>query len=605
MRLIEARTLSLREFYGDSIPQYAILSHAWGDEEVTFKDWEDLGRASKKAGYAKIKGACAKALEYGLEWVWVDTNCIDKTSSTELTEAINSMFDWYARSKLCFAFLVDVPSNDGPLDNISHSRWWTRGWTLQELVAPSRLIFYAADWTLLGDRDGELVGMVSETTGIDHHYFGGPDRAKSACIALKMSWLAKRTTTRIEDMAYCMLGLFDISMPLLYGEGSKAFTRLQHEILRASNDHTIFCWTWTVSVPSDWVSLLAPSPSQFKSSEIFRPNRAPNEVSIYSMTNAGLSIRLPIIYSWYDTYFIVLEVSPRHQSEQKVCIQVAGQKRGSVLHVSRCAFAREPMHVWQRWIDKLEVQPLIVKNKLDYLDRMLLSRRSPNNDQFGCVLAFVSKAIWKQLGRGQITVDDICPASAFSNPATGSFSLEFTNQGDGVGVGAVLVRAKWLALPDPGYAAKRFYIFAAIRISRTRICRFCQLFTSWKDIKASSKECKEILEHLKRQVPKEGSQTTHYHAGIGLSITMDSIINTPKYDRDISFLLIHSGCVVVAKEEHMEEGSMSSDANDRNDSRDDHESRVIRAIGAFASRMRNTFSRPREGVFRAPGFGLE
>jgi len=264
MRLINTRTFALSEFFGDKIPKYAILSHTWGDDEVTLQDWNDLKKASRKEGFAKIEGACAKAREHGFQWVWVDTNCIDKTSSAELTEAINSMFTWYAQSEICYAYLSDVPSASDKVDDetianqLRKSRWFTRGWTLQELLAPLELNFYARDWSKLGSKTGAMATAISALTGIEGEFLSGAESVvQSASVALKMSWLAKRTTTRVEDMAYCMLGLFDINMPLLYGEGLKAFTRLQTEIIKVSNDHTIFCWTWTPDVPDGWTSLLA------------------------------------------------------------------------------------------------------------------------------------------------------------------------------------------------------------------------------------------------------------------------------------------------------------------------------------------------------------
>lgn len=137
------------------------------------------------------------------------------------------------------------------------SKWFTRGWTLQELLAPTQLTFYASGWSKIASR-GTLASTISAATNISSKYLQGDERALSqASAAQKMAWLSSRSTTRIEDIAYCVLGIFDINMPLLYGEGSKAFIRLQEEIIKASNDHTIFCWTWISSVPKDWVSHLS------------------------------------------------------------------------------------------------------------------------------------------------------------------------------------------------------------------------------------------------------------------------------------------------------------------------------------------------------------
>ena len=132
MRLINTRTLKLQEFYGD-IPKYAILSHAWEDGEVSFHEWGDISKASQKRGYTKITGACRQALEDELDYLWCDTNCIDKNSSAELTEAINSMFAWYRDAEVCYAYLSDVPAldrNDRDIfEKFRKSRWFTRGWT--------------------------------------------------------------------------------------------------------------------------------------------------------------------------------------------------------------------------------------------------------------------------------------------------------------------------------------------------------------------------------------------------------------------------------------------------------------------------------------------
>lgn len=144
-------------------------------------------------------------------------------------------------------------------EHFCQSKWFTRGWTLQELLAPPQLIFYARDWSEIASAPA-LASIISSTTKIDSIYLQGSESSplSKASAAQKMAWLSHRVTTRVEDMAYCMLGIFDINMPLLYGEGAKAFIRLQEEIIRVSNDHTIFCWTWVPSVPKDWVSRLFP-----------------------------------------------------------------------------------------------------------------------------------------------------------------------------------------------------------------------------------------------------------------------------------------------------------------------------------------------------------
>jgi hypothetical protein len=227
---------------GDSIPEYAILSYTWGSdtEEVTFENLKD-GTGKDKAGYAKIRFCAEQAGCDGLRYFWVDTCCIDKSSSAELSEAINSMFKWYQQSSVCYVYLADVKAED--LTTFEEIRWFKRGWTLQELIAPAKLWFFDSEWTRLGGRD-EFTDIISKTTSIpssllsmEGHYgrtkrripfeFDNRDPLSRFSVAARMSWASNRSTTRPEDMAYCLLGIFDINMPLLYGEGGeKAFLRL-------------------------------------------------------------------------------------------------------------------------------------------------------------------------------------------------------------------------------------------------------------------------------------------------------------------------------------------------------------------------------------------
>ncbi|TGO23951.1 hypothetical protein BPAE_0116g00120 [Botrytis paeoniae] len=344
MRLINTTTYEFSEFHGGDIPEYAILSHTWENEEVTFQEWAFSRRkAEKKAGYAKIEATCKLASEIGLRYAWVDTCCIDKSSSAELSEAINSMFAWYAGAVVCFAFLADVVEGEVEKvgsqlgkelrEGLSKSRWFTRGWTLQELLAPSKIVFYSRNWVRLGDKSNTLTQVISHITGISASYLLGYSPITAASVALRMFWVSRRKTTRVEDMAYCMLGIFDINMPLLYGEGTKAFVRLQEEIIKVSDDHTIFCWTWTSTVSPAWMNLIAPSPDTFQGSRYFIPASTFGQVSPYSMTNAGLSISLPVIQAW-SYNFVVLKVNHPHRATQwRACIPVR-----SILHPSISGF---------------------------------------------------------------------------------------------------------------------------------------------------------------------------------------------------------------------------------------------------------------------------
>jgi Heterokaryon incompatibility protein (HET) len=246
MRLIHGETLRLVEFADNHIPPYAILSHTWGSEEVTLQDISDILDLSKEArwqkiieskreSYDKITNCCDRASKDGLEYCWVDTCCIDKSSSSELSEAINSMFRWYSNAAVCYVYLSDVKYPGG---EISHSRWFTRGWTLQELIAPRIVEFFTSKWELIGTKRS-LRRKIASVTGIDVETLLDPDTLSSASVARRMAWAANRQTTRTEDVAYCLMGLFDVAMPLLYGEGEKAFIRLQEEIIKEIDDHSL------------------------------------------------------------------------------------------------------------------------------------------------------------------------------------------------------------------------------------------------------------------------------------------------------------------------------------------------------------------------------
>ncbi len=321
MRLLNARTLQLEEFFNNprGIPDYAILSHTWGVEEVTLEAMRN-GSAQNKLQFQKIQFACRQAGRDCYEYVWVDTCCIDKSSSSELSEAINSMFEWYRKSKVCYAYLEGISAEDAddarvPDDyhmlpggerafresKFAQHRWFKRGWTLQELIAPSRIELYGKNWEYLGSSLDFLSEIVS-ITGIDDKVLGVDTTLKMeflrrTTVAQRMSWGASRSTTRLEDEAYCLLGLFDVNMPLLYGEGATAFIRLQEEIIKVSTDHSIFAWQSTTNAGNGGL-VLAPSVSCFGDCGTVRPLREQIEqepYSPYSMANARLSIRLPVV----------------------------------------------------------------------------------------------------------------------------------------------------------------------------------------------------------------------------------------------------------------------------------------------------------------------
>ncbi|KAL6401163.1 hypothetical protein AUP68_16889 [Ilyonectria robusta] len=373
MRLINTRTLQLEDFSYHPIPErYAILSHTWEKDEVTFQDWQDFRIASKKKGFFKIKAACEQAVRNELDYLWVDTNCIDKSSSAELSEAINSMFAWYRDAFICYAYLADVPpvSTGESMKHFRKSRWFTRGWTLQELLAPRQLIFFAQDWSKISTRS-TLSTEIFAPTRISAEFLTGTRPLSHASIAKKMSWLSRRITSRPEDLAYCMLGIFDINMPLLYGEGSKAFVRLQEEIIKTSNDHTIFCWTWIDSIPSDWVSLLAPCPLAFEhSGQFIRTKLSAGNTRTFSMTNSGLSITLPLIQTW-SYYFAILNAKHEsHHPGRHACVPIGGYLDNKLSEdnfvMERISFPPMPMFVDPSW--KLCEPPLFIRSRPETKD---------------------------------------------------------------------------------------------------------------------------------------------------------------------------------------------------------------------------------------------
>ena len=304
MRLINARTLKLEEFWGERSIPYTILSHRWEDGEVTFQDMQDPKRAASLNGFTKIRNACELTVKHGYDYVWVDTCCINKESSAELSEAINSMYKWYQASSFCYAFLSDVNAEGLSSDEleIKSSLWFTRGWTLQELLAPPHVLFYDRDWRPIGTKY-ELRRILSTRTGIDEEILKG-EPLSTRSIAQRMSWAAQRVTKRVEDEAYCLLGIFDVNMPMLYGEGEKAFLRLQEEIIKRSDDHSIFAWPIRGRFQP---GLLADRPAAFLNCQAITTVTPRAAHPPYSITNRGLFIKLTAIPYSTDTYLARLD----------------------------------------------------------------------------------------------------------------------------------------------------------------------------------------------------------------------------------------------------------------------------------------------------------
>jgi hypothetical protein len=239
LQLDESGELSLTDNLIDEIPPYAILSHTWGkdEEEVSFKDF--TGPRKTKPGYKKLRFCAEQAVCDGLKHFWVDTCCIDKSNSVELQEAITSMFRWYQKASKCYVYLSDVSINEQKANDQSSeytwewafraSRWFKRGWTLQELLAPASVEFFSLEGKRLGDKR-TLERLIHDITQIAVSALQGTPLSEFS-VKERMTWAKTRRTKREEDKAYSLLGIFNIYMPLIYGEGAEnASRRLQEEI---------------------------------------------------------------------------------------------------------------------------------------------------------------------------------------------------------------------------------------------------------------------------------------------------------------------------------------------------------------------------------------
>ncbi|KAF5861151.1 hypothetical protein ETB97_000591 [Aspergillus alliaceus] len=314
MRLIHTERLQLEEFT-DDIPPYAILSHRWGKQEVSFQDI--LNRNQHAEGYRKVERFCEVANQNGFEYAWIDTCCINKESSAELSEAINSMFRWYESAGRCYAYLYDI-SSDGDQSDLStkirSSEYFKRGWTLQELIAPPDVRLLADDWSEIGSRDS-WCSLIHDITNIDESILRGSAQLSDFSIARRMSWAAGRKTTRTEDVAYCLMGIFHVNMPLLYGEGEKAFVRLQEEIMKESADQTLFAWEARETSERLATGLLAQSPADFKNSGDIVPFYfSKKDAAPFSVTNRGIRLHLPLYNNLLVKDILVLECQDTAQS---------------------------------------------------------------------------------------------------------------------------------------------------------------------------------------------------------------------------------------------------------------------------------------------------
>ncbi|KAI0842623.1 HET-domain-containing protein [Hypoxylon sp. FL0890] len=377
MRLLHVHTRELEEYSGEFTPPYAILSHTWCKHEVTF---QDLSKPDHKSyqGYAKIDGCCQQAAKDGLDYVWIDTCCIDKSSSAELSEGINSMFQWYKNSAICYVYLSDVLANDDPFSTPSdfrQSRWFTRGWTLQELLAPMELVFFDTNWDeiqigritrSLGPARGDqissaiqnqehclnrlgLLTLLSDITNIPKRALDTGDFSQF-CAAARFAWAADRETTRVEDRAYSLLGLLEVNMPLVYGEGNKAFIRLQEEVIKSRDDDSLLAWGYGLiskeqpRIHAD--SVLAQSPFDFRhchslqklGTEETSPD-VPLTTTHSAMTNIGMQLAIPIriIDSKNGVFIAILRclVPGTYAHRNHLVVPLVRTKGGDKNHFSR------------------------------------------------------------------------------------------------------------------------------------------------------------------------------------------------------------------------------------------------------------------------------
>ena len=333
MRLINVYTLEIEKFVEDEIPEYSILSHTWGLDEASFEQWTQHSNPAKstRPGFVKVLSACSLSRREGFKYTWVDTVCINKSNMEELTEALNSMFKWYRASAVCYAYLEDLQRHPTAIrmKNLPFCRWFSRGWTLQELIAPTIVKFYDQTWTMIGTKS-ELAREISNITSISERVLHDSREVWRQSVAQRMSWLGNRKTTRKEDIAYCMIGIFDINMPPIYGEGKKAFTRLQEVIVNSINDHTVFCWTWPDNTPKPtWMSFLAPSPSAFQNSGCYIVDRKRQLQNMggYSVINLAIKAPFQIAACSAGMCFALLEVKcVGHDSEHAVSIPLVKRR---------------------------------------------------------------------------------------------------------------------------------------------------------------------------------------------------------------------------------------------------------------------------------------
>ena len=361
MRFLNTRTLAFEEVPDSKLKdnQYAILSHRWGadEDEVSFEDIRLSKDFSNKKGFGKVKGFCKEASSANCRYGWIDTCCINKENLTELSEAINSMYKWYQGSKICIAYLEDVPQKQ-----LTDSVWFDRGWTLQELISPKAVTFFDNRWETIGTKI-ELVRDLSRKTRIPEGILSDATNLSTCSIAQRMSWAANRVTRREEDRAYSLMGLFDVNMPMIYGEREGAFLRLQQHIIQKTRDESIFAWA--TEFPGNtrtYSGLFAQSPLAYASCSNIVQTQGSHG---FSERNGELSMRLRLLPHIPETYCAILNCTDRAHPGSKTFIlmgrtstkdeyvRVADKK-----HVSRGLIESERWHRLQERQIHIPVDPI-------------------------------------------------------------------------------------------------------------------------------------------------------------------------------------------------------------------------------------------------------
>ncbi|KAK2590833.1 hypothetical protein QQS21_011470 [Conoideocrella luteorostrata] len=424
MRLIDIRTLQITQHQGGP-PPYAILSHVWGHDEITLQEF-NLPAARLKLGWRKIVNFCdavTKRLPH-ISHVWIDTCCIDKTSSAELSEAINSMCAWYRDAIICYAYLADVEIVHGAFGaDFDKSRWFTRGWTLQELLAPAEVEFFDKNWKFISTRTS-LTEKIMRITGIEEDVLTSGNWS-GLCAAHRMSWMADRETTRVEDLAYCLLGIFDINMPMIYGEGERAFIRLQEEILREYDDLSILAWN-SSDIPAEVsiIGVLAPHPRYFKQSAGLESY--PSEGSPLAITNRGLHVNLAVAEGTGSLPRLIATL-PCANKGNFASVVVIGLVRDRVVPTKYSRDRSQPMTLPVRQhASKLGKDIVLVKKSISLADEMRELTRClvlyPEHVQ--CVGVYPSNTWYRDDGNHSMTLTT--PSVATSTPLKSAFAFKYT-----------------------------------------------------------------------------------------------------------------------------------------------------------------------------------